>query len=61
MIFLLIIENFVQDVKIRLYDEEMKTLISTMKSYDDDDSTGRIFSVKFNPENSNNYMKIYLK
>ena len=39
----------------------MKTLISTMKPYDDDDSTGRIFSVKFNPENSNNYMKIYLK
>ena len=31
----------------------MKTLISTMKPYDDDDSTGRIFSVKFNPENSN--------
>ena len=50
-----------KDVKIRLYDEEMKTLISTMKPYDDDDSTGRIFSVKFNPENSNNYMKIYLK
>ena len=42
-------------------DEEMKTLISTMKPYDDDDSTGRIFSVKFNPENSNNCMKIYLK
>ena len=42
-----------KDVKIRLYDEEMKTLISTMKPYDDDDSTGRIFSVKFNPENSN--------
>ena len=39
----------------------MKTLISTMKPYDYDDSTGRIFSVKFNPENCNNYMKIYLK
>ena len=32
-----------------------------MKTYDDDYSTGIIFSVKFNPENSNNYMKIYLK
>jgi WD40 repeat protein len=42
-----------KDVKIRLYDDNMKTLISTIKPYDDDDATGRIFCVKFHPENTN--------
>ena len=42
-----------KDVKIRLYDDNMKTLISTIKPYDDDDANGRIFCVKFHPENTN--------
>jgi WD40 repeat protein len=43
------------DISVRLYDEGMKTMICKMEPYkfNEPGHSGRIFTVKFNPENSN--------
>jgi WD40 repeat protein len=43
------------DISVRLYDEGMKTLICKMQpfKFNEPGHSGRIFAVKFNPENSN--------